>query len=101
MHDSTAVGRLKKLGGRGGMRSESGRRRRDGEWRWEKEEGWRVEVGGGGVRRLREVRNRRRGSQGEEVEWDKEKEGYRESRIPQIHKLVHLAIRKFPTQSSK
>ena len=38
MHDSTAVGRLKKLGGRGGMRSESGRRRRDEEWRWEEEE---------------------------------------------------------------
>ena len=58
-----------------------------------------MEVGGGGVRRLREDRGR--GSQGEEVEWDKEKEGYRESRIPQIHKLVHLAIRKFPTQSPK
>ena len=39
MHDSTAVGRLKKLG---------------------EEEGWEVEVG-----RLREVRKRGRGSQGE------------------------------------
>ena len=56
-----------------------------------------MEVGGGGVGRLREVRKRGRGSQGEEVgEWDKEKEGYRESRIPQVHKLVHLVIHKFP-----
>ena len=37
MHDSTAVGRLKKLGGGRGMQSERGRRRRDGEWKWEEE----------------------------------------------------------------
>ena len=60
-------------------------------------------MGSGGGRRSEEIkRGKKEGERErrwEKIEWDKEKEGYRESRIPQVHKLVHLAIRKFPTQS--
>ena len=58
------------MGGGGGMGSGGGRRR-SGEIKRGKKEG---------------ERERR----WEKTEWDKEKEeGYRESRIPQVHKLVH------------
>ena len=46
---------------------------------------------GGGRRRSGEIKRgkkegERESRRCEKIEWDKEKEGYRESRIPQVHK---------------